>query len=226
VKDRITWTAVTKSIHEVHDDFVITQTSAASRFEGEEKNRILELVNKAIADGQSWDEKFKIRTAKGRSIWVRVIGKPVMEEGRCIMLNGAFHDINDEYVREEEIKRKKQMLTAISAATDELLSNRDFYEAIYFSLILLAKAINADKVAFYTNNLEAPSATTSHNFEWNKVDDKAIFKDPEQQNIPYRILKDHLQDLEKKIAVQQTLSDTPKHSVLHKAMTQKGIRSI
>jgi len=226
VKDRITWTDVTRSIHEVDDDFEVTQKSAVSFFKGENRDRITELFKNAITHGLAWDEKFKIKTAKGRNVWVRVIGKPVIEEGRCIMLNGAFHDINDEYVREEEIKRKKQMLTAISAATDELLSNRDFYEAIYFSLILLAKAINADKVAFYTNNLEAPSATTSHNFEWNKVDDKAIFKDPEQQNIPYRILKDHLQDLEKKIAVQQTLSDTPKHSVLHKAMTQKGIRSI
>lgn len=228
LKDKITWTEVTKNILEVEEDFEPTQKFIFNFFkEGEYRIKIARLFKDALLRKKPWDEKLKIVTAKGNERWVRIIGKPVFEGEKCVMVNGSFHDINEEYIKEEDIKRKKEMLAAISSATDELLSNSDFYEAIYYSLILLAKAVNADKVAFFENNPgDNQKLSTCHRFEWNKKGDSSVLKDPEHQNIPFTALSENLNDLSAKKPVQIAYSDTIKGSYLHNSMEQKGIRML
>jgi PAS domain S-box-containing protein len=226
VKNKIKWTDTTKNIHEVEEDFEPTQESAVSFFEeGEHRNKIFRLFENAIAKGEPWDERIKIITAKGREKWVRIMGKPVVEEGICVMIRGSLQDVNDEYVKEKEIQKKNNMLAAISSATDELLSNMDFYDATYYSLILLARAFYADKVSFYKNSTDENGAhRTCHNFEWRHKDDMTILKDPEQQNIPFKILAKHLPELTNKKSVQVAYSENEEGSVMRNHMEQRGIK--
>lgn len=226
MKNTIKWTETTRNIHEVPEDFEPTPDSVILFFqEGNHRNRILRLFENAIVNGDPWDERLKILTAKGREKWVRIIGKPQMEEGKCIMVRGSIQDINDEYVKEKEIQKKNNMLAAISSATDELLSNRDFYDATYYSLILLARAFYADKVSFYKNSAdENGTHRTCHNFEWRVKDDKTILEDAEQQNIPFRILAKHLPELTKKKSVQVAYSESEEGSVMQNHMEQRGIK--
>ena len=226
VKNKIKWTEVTRSIHEVEDDFELTQESAASFFEeGEHRIKIFRLFKNAIIRGEAWDERVKIVTARRSEKWVRIMGRPIFKEGKCVMVRGSFQDVNDEYAKENEIRKKNDMLAAMSSATDELLSNRDFYDAAYYSLILLAKAYTADKVSFYENSTdEAGDQRTSHNFEWRLYDDKSVIKDPEQQNLPFRTLERYLPDLMKKKPIQITYSESTPGSVMRDNMKQKGIK--
>src|SRR5690606_27348781 len=107
ITGEITWTKVTRLIHEVNEDFEPNQESSQHFFKkGKNRNKIRQLFINAIMHGESWDEKLKIVTGKGNEIWVRVIGKPVFEEERCVQIHGAFHDINDEVKNIEELKRR------------------------------------------------------------------------------------------------------------------------
>jgi len=224
--NKIKWTDVTRNIHELEDDVELTRESTMRFFgEGLHRAKILQLFKNAITKGEPWDERLKIITAKGREKWVRAVGRPIFEEGRCVMIRGSIQDINDEYLKEEEIRKKNNMLSAISSATDELLSNRDFYDATYYSLILLARSFSADKVSFYKNTRdEDGNHKTCHNFEWRLKDDKTIIADPDQQDISFKLLGKYLPDLTKKRPVQIVYSENGQGSNMQKAMEQKGIK--
>lgn len=225
-KNRLKWTETTRNIHEVEEDFEPTPEAALAFFEeGLHRNGIYRLFESAIINGEPWDERLKIITAKGQEKWVRIIGRPVFEEGRCVMIRGSFQDVHNEYLKEKEIQRKNNMLSAISSATDELLSNRDFYDAAYYSLILMARAFSADKVSFFKNSTDGNGTQrTCHNFEWRAKDDKTIINDAGQQNIPFRMLSRHLPELLKKKAIQVAFSESEEGSVMRTTMEQKGIR--
>jgi PAS domain S-box-containing protein len=227
-RNSIKWTDVTRNIHEMDEDVELTPASAGDFYvEGEHRDRIFQLFENAIVKGEDWDERLKIRTLKGREKWVRVIGRPLFEEGKCVIIRGSFQDVNDEYEKENEIRKKNDMLVAISSATDELLSNRDFYEATYYSLIILARAFDADKVAFYENSIDGDGThRTCHNFEWRLKDDKTLVKDPGQQKVPFRILAEHLPDLTQKKPVQVVYSESHEGSAMRQSMEQKGIKAL
>lgn len=225
-KNKIKWTEVTKNIHEVEEGIEVSTESALSFFEeGAHREKIYKLFKNAIHQGIAWDEKLKIITAKGREKWVRIIGRPFFEDGQCVMVSGSMQDVNDSYAKELEIEQKNNMLAAISSATDELLSNRDFYDATYYSLIILARAFSADKVSFFRNTTDKEgNHKTSHNFEWRLADDKSVIMDPQQQDLPFRVLARYLPELTNKKTVQIAYAESNPGSVIRSSMDQHGIK--
>ena len=94
-KQKIYWSAITKEIHEVPDDYLPDLETGINFYkEGDSRNRISIAVNEAIKKGISWDMELQIITAKGNERWVRAQGKAEMEKGRCKRLYGALQDIN------------------------------------------------------------------------------------------------------------------------------------
>ncbi len=101
----VTWTKVTKDIHEVAQTYVPDLTTGINFYkEGYYRDLITKLVNDAIEKGDSFDTELKIVTAKGNEIWVRSFGKPEFENGKCIRIYGAFQDINEKKKRELQMK--------------------------------------------------------------------------------------------------------------------------
>src|SRR5690606_26961691 len=104
------------------------------------------------------------------------------------------------------------------------LSNRDFYEAAHYSLILLARAFAADKVAFFKNEVdEDGNHRTCHNFEWHREDSKININDREQQNIPFRMLKGYLRDMTMKKPLLVGRAECPEGSAMWINMDRMGI---
>lgn len=101
------WNRVTKEIHEVDDNFVSTPENGILFFkEGESREIITRVFTKALEEGISYDEQIKIITAKGNEVWVRVIGIPTFENGKCVELYGTIQNINKPKEAELEIKQK------------------------------------------------------------------------------------------------------------------------
>src|SRR5690606_38547815 len=110
----------------------------------------------------------------------------------CIHVHGTFHDVDNEFKKEEEIKHKKEMLIAISKATDELLSNSDLYQATYNSLKLLEKAIGADRVFFFQNSRdENKNQVTSQLYEWHFENENVKIDASNNQKIPFVALAEY-----------------------------------
>ncbi|RKS50521.1 PAS domain S-box-containing protein [Gillisia mitskevichiae] len=104
----LTWTRVTKDIHEVSQNYKPTLDTSINFYkEGESRDRINELFKIAVEKGKPFDTELQIVTAKGKEIWVRAFGKPEMRKGECVRVYGAFQDINNDRKLELEFQKHK-----------------------------------------------------------------------------------------------------------------------
>ncbi len=119
--DHVHWTAVTRSIHGVAESYEPSLEDAFAFFPGEARGRIVEAVRGGIEDGQSYDMVLPFVTAQGDNLWVRTIGIPELEDGRCVRLYGLFQDVTEQKVRERELERLNRALSFVSASNAALV---------------------------------------------------------------------------------------------------------
>ncbi|AUD02768.1 PAS domain S-box protein [Spirosoma pollinicola] len=108
----IIWSAVTRAIHEVGEDFIPTFESALSFLAGKDLELITDAMNRSIAEGVSYDLELQIITATGRNVWVRALGTPEFENGKCKRLFGTFQDIDEKKKAEQALLNEKLRLSA------------------------------------------------------------------------------------------------------------------
>ncbi|WP_424494879.1 PAS domain S-box protein [Salinimicrobium sp. GXAS 041] len=105
IKKRMSWTRITREIHEVPEDYEPNLDEGIQFYkEGWSRDKVSKLVEAAIENGVAWDTELKLITAKNREIWVRALGKPEFKEGKCVRLYGAFQDISKR--KEAELQHK------------------------------------------------------------------------------------------------------------------------
>ncbi|ASU36349.1 PAS domain S-box protein [Mucilaginibacter xinganensis] len=103
---KISWTSVTKDIHGVSAGYEPDLSSGINFYkEGEDRERIIRVIDKAISTGNPWNEELQLVTANGEEIWVRALGNAAFEDGKCIRLYGTFQDINDYKLAELALKK-------------------------------------------------------------------------------------------------------------------------
>lgn len=105
----VTWTEVTRLIHETGPDHKPDlKTAIAFYKEGKSRKTILQLVNKAIEEGKEWDAELQIVTARGNYKWVRTRGKAEFKNGECVRIFGTFQDIDAQKKNADLIKQKEK----------------------------------------------------------------------------------------------------------------------
>lgn len=116
VNNKITWSRITKEIHEVAMDYEPELTTAIEFFkEGKSRTAIENAVNEAISNGTTYDLELELLTAKGNTVWARAIGQAEFKNGICQRLFGVFQDIN-------ESVQSKQALQKLNSELDTLLN--------------------------------------------------------------------------------------------------------
>lgn len=127
------WSAQTRAIHEVPEDYIPDMATAINFYAPEARPLITNLVEEAIKNGSTWDVELPLITAKNNSIWVRSAGETVVENGKTVRLFGVFQDITlrkqNERIKEEFISTMnhelRTPLTSIAGALSMLGSNPD-----------------------------------------------------------------------------------------------------
>ncbi|WP_051437413.1 sensor histidine kinase [Olleya marilimosa] len=103
------WSSVTKKIHDVSINYTPNVDTAINFYkEGSNRIRILKLFNNALNNGENFDDEFIIVTSKGEEKWVRSIGHPKLENGKCVALRGVFQDITQKTVQTKKIAIKEK----------------------------------------------------------------------------------------------------------------------
>lgn len=126
IKQTIQWTPVTKSIHEVDQDFVPDLVSGINFYkEGESRDKISEALQNAINKGEPWDLELQLITQKGKELWVRAIGHPEFTEGKCTRVFGTFQDIDERKKIELELINEKSRLSAFVTHTPAAVAMLD-----------------------------------------------------------------------------------------------------
>ncbi|MEZ4969350.1 MAG: PAS domain S-box protein [Flavobacteriaceae bacterium] len=115
ITNTIHWSKITKEIHEVPKDYVpCLETGINFYKEGEHREKITMLIQRAITKGEEWDTELQIVTAKGKELWVRAKGMPEFVNGRCVRLYGIFQDIDKKKkaeIKNAQIKERLDLAT-------------------------------------------------------------------------------------------------------------------
>jgi diguanylate cyclase len=106
----LSWSAQTRRIHGVPDDFVPQLSTAIDFYVPEARPVIQAAVEQAIATGEVYDLELPLIHASGRQIWVRAVGSADFEEGRAVRLMGAFQDITERHRLSAELAEQHELL--------------------------------------------------------------------------------------------------------------------
>ncbi|RKS97526.1 response regulator [Chryseobacterium defluvii] len=104
------WSQSTKDIHKMDKTFEPNFESAVGFYEGESKDRIKFLFDRAVNKGIPYDEELQLIRNDGEVIWVRVKGIPEFEDGVCTKIFGIIQDIDAFKKVYLELAQKEAML--------------------------------------------------------------------------------------------------------------------
>ncbi len=111
---RITWSNMTKKIHEVSQDYQPNIDTAIGFYKhGHDRNTIAMLVHNAIEKGETWNRRLRIITSKGNEKWVTSAGKPIYFNGKATHLMGTFQDVTKEVEAEIKTQENERLLRTL-----------------------------------------------------------------------------------------------------------------
>jgi PAS domain S-box-containing protein len=149
------WSNVVKQIHEVGEGYKPDLKTAINFYKvGDNRNKIEAAVRKSMTDLISFDLELELVTAIGNEKWVRAIGLPICENGRCIKIYGSFQDITEQKTLQIELIGAKENAERLMKIKDIFLANisheiRTPMNSITgFSELLLESHLNKKQAVF------------------------------------------------------------------------------
>lgn len=131
---KVTWSKETGRLHEVDENYAAPVLDTGENwYPPEAWLTIKAAVMAAIQEGKSYDLESPFITAKGRRIWVRVQGFPVIENEKTVKLIGTFQDISERKTAEEFFRLSEQRLNLALAGVGDgiwdwnILTNEVYY---------------------------------------------------------------------------------------------------
>ncbi|MBX9594651.1 MAG: EAL domain-containing protein, partial [Roseomonas sp.] len=100
----VRWSAVTRAIHEVPQDYRPSLKEALGFFAPQARPRIAAAIAEGTA-GTPWDLDLELVTGHGRHIWVRTSGRTLHAQGQPTHLVGTIADITQRRAQSEESSR-------------------------------------------------------------------------------------------------------------------------
>jgi PAS domain S-box-containing protein len=101
VTSRVTWNEGTRRIHEVDETFQPTVEAMWQFFPAEALPTVQGAMRDATPKQPSFDIEVPMLTARGRRIWVRMLGHGEFSGGRAVSVRGAIQDITARHESEE-----------------------------------------------------------------------------------------------------------------------------
>ncbi|MDQ8204185.1 PAS domain-containing protein [Pelagicoccus sp. SDUM812003] len=94
--DVMTWSSMTRELHEVTYDFDPTLAAAVAFFEeGFSREQFQRRMSECMQTGAPFEDELGLLTARGNRLWVRVKGYSELVEDRCVRLYGVIQDLSE-----------------------------------------------------------------------------------------------------------------------------------
>lgn len=108
------------AIHDQPPGYSPTLEEGINQYKPEYRERITAAFEACASQGIPFDEVLELTTIKGRHVWIRTIGEAVRDaEGRIVKVYGAFQDITEQRLAQEEVSRlARQLTTILESMTD------------------------------------------------------------------------------------------------------------
>jgi PAS domain S-box-containing protein len=98
---RLTWSPEMFRIHEVELGYEPTLEKSLGFYPPDARRTVTEAMEHAVRSGTGFDLELPFTTARGHQLWVRVLGRAQLKEGRTARVYGAFQDITGRRDAEE-----------------------------------------------------------------------------------------------------------------------------
>ncbi|NKC33156.1 PAS domain S-box protein [Falsiroseomonas selenitidurans] len=117
---RLEWSGETARIHDEPEGTQPTLDQAITYFIPEHREGLRAQFRACATEGCPFDETLQIETAKGRLLWVHVLGEPMRNEaGEIVAAEGAFQDVTDLMaVRDEAAALSVRLHRTLEGMTD------------------------------------------------------------------------------------------------------------
>ncbi len=117
VKQKVYWTAVTKELHGVAQDFEPDLTNMIGFYkEGESRFKIKKALHQIITQGTPLNLELQIVNQYGQETWVRAMANAEFENGVCKRIFGSFQDIDERKRAELALAASRKLLNDVFQA--------------------------------------------------------------------------------------------------------------
>ena len=87
----------------------------------EDRKKIEQAFSDAVDKGKSYDLELEFESAAGKKLWVRTVGKPIVDKGKVIRVVGNIMDITERVNAENELRKYREHLEEmVKERTSEL----------------------------------------------------------------------------------------------------------
>ncbi len=122
-QNRLSWTQMVYDIHGVDPNtFTLEPENAFALYTDASQLKLKKSLEGTTKTGRKFDHELQIRK-NGKPAWCRVIGNPLIENGRCVKVYGIIQDIDEQKRNQIELSQVKQKLESVfSEITDVVWS--------------------------------------------------------------------------------------------------------
>ncbi|MDO9087658.1 MAG: LytS/YhcK type 5TM receptor domain-containing protein [Anaerolineaceae bacterium] len=146
-------------------------------YQPEDRPRILEVFQKCVSNGETYDLEFPIITVNGKQKWVRTRGEAVYSNGKITNVIGNMMDITDRKLAEDEIREKEEFSRVLMDNLPIGIAVNTVFPKVEFTYM------NDNFVQFYRTTREALHGPDEF---WD-----VVYEEPEfREKIKKRVLED------------------------------------
>lgn len=121
----MTWTAQTFHLHDLTVGPTPSVAQMAAFYAPADLDRIAEATAQAVEHGVGWTLDLPMVTARGRHLWVHVVGEVEHAQGRPTRLIGAIQDVTEQRQRQDELRREQTLRDELQRQAQRLAAVLD-----------------------------------------------------------------------------------------------------
>jgi len=143
-----------------------------------------------LQDKESLIIRYRVRKSDNEYLWLETIIKPVVDHNEVIKLVCTSRNITGQRIAQEKLKKKDQLLSAVSQATHLLLSNTDLNQAISSGIEILGTKTQVQRVYVFKNKFEEETGKwfTSIINEWNASGFESRLNNPRMTDLSFETI--------------------------------------
>jgi PAS domain S-box-containing protein len=179
-----------------------------------------------LAELDSFLISYRMMHKNGKLIWLESLMKPIIEDGQLAKIICTSRNITERKLAERKLKKKDQMLGALSEATHELFINHELGKAIPAAIKTLGSKTDVDSIFVYRTHCNEEGLWLANRiFEWHSGNEPVNAHPIFSNNIPFETLGPMvaaLQQQQKFCAIVSQLDDAD----LKNRLIQQRIQSL
>lgn len=122
VQDVLFWSAITKQLHEVPEDYQPTVEEAISFYdEGWSRQMITQAFSELIETGKQLNVELPITTANKKAVWVNARGFAQFIGDKCVRVYGTFQDITHYKILENQLRNSEIKYQKVVEASNDII---------------------------------------------------------------------------------------------------------